>query len=123
MSRTSASLTDLEIAAFTKFARDYDIITDGEVGVTNANVLCTPIVNSDSDITLQTLAASFLRVRTQLQIKSATYKRADELARNLSPEEQQIYRVWAARQKLLVGIDGSPEGLSKCRHTPRMVQG
>jgi hypothetical protein len=110
MSRTSANLTDLEIAAFTKFARDYDIIIDGEVGVTNANVLCTAIVNSDSDITPQTLAASFLRVRTQLQIKSATYKKADELARNLSPQEQEIYKAWTKNQKLLIGLDGSPEG-------------
>ena len=102
--------TDLEIAAFTKFARDYDIIDHGEVGVTNANILCAPIIDADAEITLQTLAASFLKVRSQLALKSATYKRADELASKLSPEEQATYKAWAARQKMLIGIDGSNEG-------------
>jgi hypothetical protein len=106
----AAILSDVEIQAFTKFAHDYDIITDDEVGVRNANILCGPIINADSTITPQTLAASFLNVRSQLQIKSATYKRADELARNLSPEEQETYKAWAARQKMLIGLDGSPEG-------------
>jgi hypothetical protein len=108
--RASRSLTDLEIAAFTKFAHDYDIIIDDGVGVRNADILCGPIINSDSDITTQTLAASFLNVRTQLALKSSTYKKADALAGKLSPEEQEIYRVWAKNQRLLIGIDGSPEG-------------
>jgi hypothetical protein len=45
-----------------------------------------------------------------MQLKSATYKKADALASKLSPEEQAIYTAWAGRQKLLVGLDGSPEG-------------
>jgi hypothetical protein len=106
----AAILSDVEIQTFTKFAHDYAIITDDEVGVRNANILCGPIINADSTITPQTLAASFLNVRSQLQIKSATYKKADELARNLRPEEQATYKAWAGRQKLLIGIDGSPEG-------------
>lgn len=109
--RTSP-LSPTEIATFTRFAHDYDIITEGDVGIRNADVLCGPIINreSNSNITAQTLAASLLNVKNQIQFKSATYKKADELARHLSPEEQGIYRVWAARQKLLVGLDGSPEG-------------
>jgi hypothetical protein len=108
----TAPPTAVEIAAFTKFASDYDIITDGDIGVKNADILCGPIINSESNsvITTQTLAASLLNVKSQIQFKSATYKKADELARNLSPDEQQIYRAWAARQKLLIGIDGSEEG-------------
>jgi hypothetical protein len=102
--------TDLEIAAFTKFAFDHDIIDNGEVGVQNANVLCTPIIDADADITAATLAASFANVKSQLELKTATYKRADELARNLSPEEQATYRAWAKNQKLLIGLDGSNEG-------------
>jgi hypothetical protein len=109
--RTSPGITEVEIQAFTKFATDHDIVIDGEVGIQNANTLCDPIVvNKDSDITPQTLAASFARVKSQLQLKSATYKKADELARKLSPAEQETYKAWAARQKLLVGLDGSEEG-------------
>ena len=37
--RTSPSLTEVEIQAFTKFAMDHDIITDGETGVKNADIL------------------------------------------------------------------------------------
>ena len=108
--RTSPNITKAEIAAFTQFAMDHDIITDGETGVRNADILCNPIINLDSDITPQALAASFAKVSSQLRMKSATYKRADELARNLSPEEQSTYKTWAGRQKLLVGLDGSEEG-------------
>jgi hypothetical protein len=109
--RTSPSKpTDVEIAAFTRFAFDHDIIVDGEVGVRNADILCGPIINADFDITAQTLQESFARVKAQLQIKSATYKKADELASKLSPEEIDAYKAWAKNQKLLIGLDGSPEG-------------
>jgi hypothetical protein len=101
-----------EVAVYSKFAHDFDIIEAGEVGVKNADLICGPIINSESnsDITAQTLAASLLKVKNQIKFKSATYKAADELARQLSPQEQEIYRAWAARQKLLVGLDGSNEG-------------
>jgi len=108
--RTSPSITKAEIAAFTQFATDHEIIIDGETGVRNANILCTPIINLDSDITSATLSDSFAKVKIQLQMKSATYKRADELARRLSPAEQEIYKAWAARQRMLIGLDGSEEG-------------
>ena len=87
--RTSPSLTEVEIAAFTRFAMDHDIIIDGETGVKNADILCNPIINLDSDITAAALSASFAKVRSQLQIKSATYKKADELARKLVPRNKQ----------------------------------
>jgi hypothetical protein len=108
--RTSPSLTEVEIQAFTKFFMDHDIVIDGETGVRNADILCTPIINLDSDITPAALSASFQKVSRQLQLKSATYKRADELASKLSPEEIDAYKVWTKTQKLLIGLDGSPEG-------------
>jgi hypothetical protein len=108
--------TAIEIQAFTKFASDYDIITDGDIGVRNADILCGPIINSESNssITAQTLAASLLSVKSQIQFKSANYKRADALARALTPDEQATYRAWAARQKMLIGLDGSEEGIENC---------
>ena len=108
--RTSPSLTEVEIQAFTKFATDHEIIIDGETGVRNADILCNPIINLDSDITPAALSASFAKVSSQLRMKSATYKKADELARKLSPVEHATYKAWAGRQKLLVGLDGSEEG-------------
>jgi hypothetical protein len=86
------------------------IITDGDVGVKNADILCNPIINRDSDIIPAALSASFANVRSQLRMKSATYKKADELARKLSPVEHTTYKAWAARQRMLIGIDGSEEG-------------
>jgi hypothetical protein len=108
--RTSPSITEVEIAVFTQFATDHEIIIDGETGVRNANILCTPIINLDSDITPEALSASFAKVRSQLRMKSATYKRADELASKLSPEEIDAYKAWTRTQKLLIGLDGSEEG-------------
>jgi hypothetical protein len=108
--RTSPSLTESEIQAFTKFATDHEIIIDGETGVRNANTLCTPIIDLDSDITPVTLSDSFAKVKSQLRLKNATYKRADALARKLSPAEQATYKTWAARQRMLIGLDGSEEG-------------
>jgi hypothetical protein len=104
----SAILSHSEIAAFAKFTTDYDIIAGGEVGVTNANVLCTPIINADSDITAQTLAASFQNVKSQLQLKSPMYKRAEALTGKLSPDEVAAYQAWAKNQKLI--LDDSEEG-------------
>ena len=108
--RTSPSLTEVEIQAFTRFATDHDIIIDGETGVRNADILCTPIIEVDSDITPQALSASFAKVRSQLRMQSPTYKKADELAGKLSPEEIAAYQAWAKNQKLLIGLDGSEEG-------------
>jgi hypothetical protein len=56
------------------------------------------------------LAASLLNVKSQIKFKSAAYKRGDELARQMTAEEQGIYRAWAKSQKLLIGLDGSEEG-------------
>jgi hypothetical protein len=109
--RTSA-LTVAEQAAFNKFAQDFDIITEGAVGIQNASLLCESIINSETNptITAQTLAASLLKVKNQIRFMSKTYKAADALARQMSAAEQEIYRQWAARQKQLIGIDGSEEG-------------
>jgi hypothetical protein len=112
--RTSPGITKVEIAAFTQFAVDHEIITDGETGVKNANILCTPIIDLDADITSQALSDSFTKVRSQLKLKSATYKKADELAGQLSPEEQATYKAWAARQRMSIGLDGSEEGFESC---------
>jgi hypothetical protein len=108
--RTSPSITQNEIDAFSQFALANKIITDGDVGVKNADILCNPIINRDSDITPDALSASFTKVKGQLQLKSATYKKADELARKLSPAEIDAYKVWVKGQKLLIGLDGSEEG-------------
>ena len=108
--RTSPSLTAVEIAAFTRFAMDHEIIIDGETGVRNADILCNPIINLDSDITPAALSASFAKVKSQLRTKSAAYKKADQLAWKLSPVEHATYKAWAARQRMLIGIDGSEEG-------------
>jgi hypothetical protein len=113
--RTSPSITNVEIAVFTQFAMDHEIIIDGETGVKNANILCAPIIDLDSDITPEALSTSFAKVNSQLQIKSATYKRADELASKLSPAEQATYKAWAARQEMLIGLDGSEEGYQNAK--------
>jgi hypothetical protein len=84
--RTSPSITQNEVDAYAQFAAENKIITDGAVGVKNADILCNPIINRDSDITPATLSASFAKVRSQLRMQSPTYKKADELARKLSPD-------------------------------------
>jgi hypothetical protein len=108
--RTSTSLTEVEIQAFAQFAMDHEIIIDGEIGIRNADILCNPIINRDSDITPQALQASFQNVSKQLRLKGATYKKAEELAARLSPAEIDAYKAWARTQKLLIGLDGSTEG-------------
>jgi hypothetical protein len=108
--RTSPSITQNEVNAYAQFALENEIITDGDVGVKNADILCNTIINLDSDITPQALSASFAKVRSQLRMQSPTYKKADELARKLSPAEIDAYKVWVKGQKLLIGLDGSEEG-------------
>jgi hypothetical protein len=112
--RTSTSLTQNEVDAYMQFATENKIITDGEVGVKNANLLCDQIIEQNSDITPQTLSLSFSRVKDQLELKSAAQSRADQLAQKLSPTEVEAYRNWAARQSRWIGLDGSDEGFENC---------
>ena len=81
--RTSPSLTEVEIQAFTKFAMDHDITTDGETGVRNADILCNPIINGNSDITPEALSTSFAKVKSQLRTKERGIQKADQLASKL----------------------------------------
>jgi hypothetical protein len=37
---------------------------------------------------------SFAKVKSQLKLKSAMYKKADELASKLSPDEINAYKAW-----------------------------
>jgi hypothetical protein len=69
--RTSTSLTQNEVDAYTQFATEKKVITDGDVGVKNANILCEPIINQDFDITPQKLSLSFSQVKSQLKFKRA----------------------------------------------------
>jgi hypothetical protein len=112
--RTSTSLTQNEVDAFMQFALENKVITDGDVGVKNANILCNPIIDRNSDITPQTLSLSLSRVKDQLRLKSAAQSRADALAHNLSSTEVEAYRNWASRQSRWICLDGSDEGFENC---------
>jgi hypothetical protein len=112
--RTSTSLTQNEVDAYTQFATENKIITDGDVGVKNANILCDQIIKQNSDITPQTLSLSLSRVKDQLRLKSAAHSRAEELAHKLSSTEEEAYRNWAAHQSRWIGLDGSDEGFENC---------
>jgi hypothetical protein len=112
--RTSTSLTQNEVDAYMQFAAENKIITVGDVGVRNADILCNPIIDRNSDITPQTLSLSFLRVKDQLRLKSAAQSRAGALAHNLSSTEVEAYRNWASHQSRWIGLDGSEEGFENC---------
>jgi hypothetical protein len=110
MSRKSA-LTNSEIAAYQSFCRTNRIALDDADGEKNGSLFAEIIgIKMNADFTEENLEIAFDQLKDKLKFVSATYAAADDLARQLSPDEQQIYRVWAKNQKLLVGIDGSPEG-------------
>jgi hypothetical protein len=109
--RTTNQISRNEIAAYQAFCRTNRVAIDGEAGEKNGALFADFIgVKMDADFTQETLETAFEQLKGQLKFVSETYKKADELARNLSPQEQEIYRVWAKNQKLLIGLDGSPEG-------------
>jgi hypothetical protein len=112
--RTSASINQNEIDAYTQFATENKIIADGDVGVKNADILCNPIVNTDSEITHQALSVSLSQVKSQVKFKSAANSKAEDLALKLSPTEAEAYRNWAAHQSRWIGLDGSDEGFENC---------
>jgi hypothetical protein len=112
--RTSPSITQNEVDAYTQFATEKKVITDGDVGVKNANILCDPIINQDFDITPQKLSLSFAQVKSQLKFKSAANSKAEALALKLSPTEVEAYHNWAAHQSRWIGLDGSDEGFENC---------
>jgi hypothetical protein len=110
--RTTNQLNQNEIEAYQAFCRTNRIALDGEAGEKNGELFAEVIgVKMDSDFTSETLEIAFQQLQSQLKFVSEAYSKADDLARALSPDEQRIYRTWAARQKLLVGLDESPEGI------------
>jgi hypothetical protein len=110
--RTTNQLNQNEIAAYQAFCRTNRIALDGADGEKNGALFAEVIgVKMDADFTEENLEIAFEQLKGKLKLVSETYQRADELVRNLSPDEQQIYRAWAARQKLLIGLDGSSEGV------------
>jgi hypothetical protein len=115
MSRTSASLTNQEVKVFQAFCRANRIALDGEDGEKNGALFAEVIgLKMNADFTEENLEIAFEQLKGKLKLVSEMYQRADELARAMTTNEQQIYREWAARQKYLVGIDGSPEGVENC---------
>jgi hypothetical protein len=112
--RTSTGITQNEVDAYMQFATENKIITDGDVGVKNANTLCDQIIEQDSDITQQTLSLSLSRMKDQLKLKSAAQSRAETFAQKLSSNEVEAYHKWAARQARWIGLDGSDEGFENC---------
>jgi hypothetical protein len=94
--RTTNQPNQNEIAAYQAFCRTNRIALDGEAGEKNGELFADFIgVKMDSDFTPEALETAFQQLKGQLKFVSETYKKADELARNLSPQEQEIYRAWA----------------------------
>src|SRR5258708_11323148 len=111
MSRTSASLTNSEIKVYQAFCRTNRIALDAEAGERNGELFAEVIgVKMDADLTQDTLETAFEQLKGQLKFVSETYRKADELARDVSAQEQEVYKAWAKNQKLLISLDGSEEG-------------
>ena len=64
----------------------------------------------DSDFTPETLETAFLQLKSQLELVSETYKKADELARNLSPQEDRNLPGMGEEPEAADQNDGSEEG-------------
>jgi hypothetical protein len=62
--------------------------------VRNADILCNPIIDRNSDITPQALSLRFSQVKNQLKFKSAAHSKADDLALKPGPTEAEAYRNW-----------------------------
>jgi hypothetical protein len=109
--RTTVGLNKNELAAYQAFCVEHRIALDGEAGEKNGELFGEFIgVKMNSDFTQETLQAAFTHLNSQLKFASKMQTDADALARNLSPEEIDAYKVWAKGQKLLIGLDGSEEG-------------
>ena len=108
--RTTQQLSRNEIATYQAFCRTNRIALDGADGEKNGALFAEIIgVRMNSDFTEANLETAFAQLQGKLKMVSATYKAADDLARQMSADEQQIYRVWSKAQKFLVGIDGGDE--------------
>jgi hypothetical protein len=108
--RTSANLTKSEIAAYQAFCRTNRIALDGKDGEKNGALFAEVIgVKMNADFTEDTLETAFAQLQGKLKMVSRVYAAADDLARQMSADEQQIYRVWSKAQKFLVGLDGGTE--------------
>jgi hypothetical protein len=122
--RTTNGINKNELAAYQAFCIENRIALEGEAGEKNGALFADFIgVKMDADFTQDTLETAFEQIKSKLTFVSKNYSKADELARNLSPEEQGIYRAWAQNQKLLVSIDGSEEGYQNVKSLLEWMRG
>jgi hypothetical protein len=122
--RTTNRINENELAAYQAFCVEHRIALDGEAGEKNGALFADVIgVRMDADFTQDTLETAFEQLKSKLTFVSKNYSKADELARNLSPEEQGTYRAWAQNQKLLVSIDGSEEGYQNVKSLLEWMRG
>lgn len=108
--RTTNQLNQNEIATYQAFCRTNRIALDGADGEKNGALFAEIIgTKMDADFTEDTLETAFAQLQGKLKMVSKVYAAADDLARQMSAEEQATYRAWSKSQKFLVGLDGGTE--------------
>jgi hypothetical protein len=122
--RTTNGINENERAAYQAFCLEHRIALDGEAGEKNGELFGDLIgARMNADFTQETLQTALTQLKSRLKFVSENYSKADELARNLSREEQETYRAWAKNQKLLVAIDGSEEGYQNVKSLLEWMRG
>jgi len=96
--RTSAELTQQEIAVFQKWAADKNLVMDGEIGERNGTLIGEFVmVKMDSDLTEASLAAALPHLRDQLVFRNADQSEYEKVYALLSPDEQVAFKQWNMR--------------------------
>jgi hypothetical protein len=122
--RTTTQLSPKEIATFQAFCRTNRIALEGPDGEKNGALFAEIIgVRMNTDFTEATLETAFAQLKGKLKMVSAVYKAADDLARQMSAAEQEVYRTWSKAQKFLVGLDGGEEGYMNAKSLLEWTKG
>jgi hypothetical protein len=103
-------ITQEEINAFTRFATEHNLETDGAAGETNGETLAKPIVDQNFEINAATLASVFSQIKDRgvLVFKSSAKASYDAALTQYcqTMHNQEIFEVWLTNQSRHMTVNG-----------------
>jgi len=107
MARTSATITDAEVAAYRQFCFKHHVISDGsQDDVDNANFIRDFFLRQwQHDINETTLEAALPKIRPFLKFHSPLQTKVFELVDGMMASERSVFNAWLERQRLVADGD------------------
>jgi hypothetical protein len=101
MARTSETITNQEVQAYTTWCNKHHAFFQGQEGVDNGNFVRDYFLKTwGEDITEANLDKALPYIRPHLKFKSDAYLKLEQAANGMTLQEAEIFDAWMSRQRL-----------------------